>query len=107
MGVSIEAESNTEILLSKKINEWIEYCFEKSISTSTPSLPGHVKLIYKTTNGGKITFKVESSGFLKETKIEGLSEENTWLNRPSFDKDDINDINKNILILLITVIDII
>ncbi|HBS85261.1 MAG: hypothetical protein A2W91_15760 [Bacteroidetes bacterium GWF2_38_335] len=96
-GISVTAEGEIGVLLNRSILKWINHFYSKTISIDFRYLPNHIELKYLSKPDNILDFTIKAFGFKKDIRIKEIKEDSIELNRPVFDENDVNDLNKEIL----------
>lgn len=101
LGLSIKANFITAKLFNKNLMKWIQYYYPKTISTEFNNLPKHINLNYTLIeNTNSIQLKINAYDIDKNLIIKDLKENESFLYKPIFDNNEVNDFNKNVLFSL-------
>lgn len=99
LGISVDYDSELTACFSDHVLRWIENFYSQSVSINFNHLPKHLQLKYHL-EGDSIQTSIITSSYSKTIYIKGLREDLPFLHRPKFDIADINDFNKDILMLI-------
>ncbi|NOQ25360.1 MAG: DUF4365 domain-containing protein [Bacteroidales bacterium] len=102
IGISVKAKGDIEKLFNQHIISWIENYYTDTVSTKFNNLPKHLELNYSTDKLNNIQLEIITSTFSKKLEINNISEQESFLYKPLFDNNDINDFNKKALLFIAT-----
>ncbi|MFH0733434.1 MAG: DUF4365 domain-containing protein [bacterium] len=96
-GIIIHAQNEIEKLLNVHIIKWIKHFYENTFLIDNQYMPNQIEFIYSSSKNNELSFKIKSNSFSQQINIGVIKEDNLYINRPVFNENDINEINKDIL----------
>jgi tetratricopeptide (TPR) repeat protein len=97
IGLFTEADSDLGKSFNEHLLRWVDHFFSNSVSVKFNHLPNHLDIkLSSLKEPAQLT--IDSNSYTKDIDIEGLNENLPFLYRPEFNKDDINEYNKEALL---------
>lgn len=100
IGISINTNNEIEQLLNQNIINWLNEFYSDTVSTIFNNLPDHLVMNYITIENDNIKININLESTSKEIIVNHLTIDEPFLYKPKFDKDVVNDFNKDILFVI-------